>query len=77
MTEEKKDDNCRMQESMFPVPPDWFLDTLQGLALLFGAFAGCFLVYEWFQAGIIHWVVLGVASCWIVGRAFRRWMDHD
>jgi hypothetical protein len=77
MTEEKKDDNCRMQEAMFPVPPDWFLDTFMGLAILFGAFAACLLVYEWFQAGIIHWVVLGVASCWIVGRAFRRWIDHD
>ena len=77
MTEEKKDENFRMQESMFPVPPDWFLDTFMGFAVLFGAFAICLLAYDLVQVGILHWVILGAASCWIVGRAFRRWMDHD
>jgi hypothetical protein len=77
MTEEKKDDNCRMQEAMFPVPPYWFLDTFMGLSVLAGASAICLLAYDLAQSGILHWVALGAASCWIVGRAIRKWVMHD
>ena len=77
MTEEKEDNNCRMQEAMFSMPPDWFLDTFMGLAILFGTFGACLLVYEWIKIGILHWVILGTASCWVIGRAFRRWMSDD
>jgi hypothetical protein len=77
MIEEREDDNCRTQTPMFFMPPDWFLDTFMGLAVLFGAFTVCFLVYVCVQAGILHWVILGTASCWIAGRAVRRWVEHD
>jgi hypothetical protein len=67
----------RQMESMFPVPPDWATDTFMGLVILVLAFAHIFLIWELCEKGILHLVVAFGITCWLVGKAVRKWVMYD